>query len=54
MIKKENLPIKTCIICERPFVWRKKWHKVWNEVKYCSEKCKRLRVKKIEKKYGKL
>ena len=48
MIKKQNLPSKICIICERPFTWRKKWEKVWNEVKYCSEKCKKVKVRKIE------
>ena len=25
MIKKQNLPSKICIVCERPFMWRKKW-----------------------------
>ena len=45
MIKKQNLPSKICIICERPFTWRKKWEKVWNEVKYCSEKCKKSKEK---------
>jgi hypothetical protein len=39
-IKKENLPQKICIVCNRPFVWRKKWEKVWEEVKYCSDKCR--------------
>ncbi len=39
-IKKENLPQKICIICNRPFTWRKKWEKVWDEVKYCSDKCR--------------
>ena len=39
-IKKENLPQKVCIVCNRPFTWRKKWEKVWDEVKYCSDKCK--------------
>ncbi|MCA6329365.1 MAG: DUF2256 domain-containing protein, partial [Phenylobacterium sp.] len=24
-----------------PFAWRKKWEKVWDEVKYCSERCRR-------------
>ena len=43
MIKKENLPSKICITCKRPFTWRKKWKKVWDQVKYCSEKCKRNR-----------
>ncbi len=39
-IKKENLPQKICIVCNRPFAWRKKWEKVWGQVKYCSDKCK--------------
>ena len=43
MIKKENLPSKICIICKRPFAWRKKWKKVWDEVKYCSENAKEIK-----------
>ena len=42
-IKKEFLPQKTCAVCNRPFNWRKKWEKVWNEVKFCSEKCRSQR-----------
>ena len=40
-MKKSNLPTKVCVNCDRPFTWRKKWKNVWNEVKYCSERCKR-------------
>jgi hypothetical protein len=40
-IKKKDLPTKICPVCNRPFSWRKKWEKDWNEVKYCSEKCRR-------------
>ncbi len=43
MQKKSDLPSKTCIVCTRPFVWRKKWEKVWDEVKYCSDKCRAAR-----------
>jgi hypothetical protein len=39
-IKKANLPTKICARFGRPFTWRKKWEKVWNEVKYCSDKCR--------------
>ncbi|MBS1528059.1 MAG: DUF2256 domain-containing protein [Bacteroidetes bacterium] len=42
-IKKQNLPVKFCPICGRPFSWRKKWEKVWDEVKYCSDACRRRR-----------
>ena len=40
MIKQQNLQAKICIVCLRPFSWRKKWEKVWEEVKYCSDKCR--------------
>lgn len=39
-VKKQNLPNKICVICNRPFSWRKKWENVWEEVKYCSDKCR--------------
>ncbi|MEO0957266.1 MAG: DUF2256 domain-containing protein [Pseudomonadota bacterium] len=41
MRRKGNLPTKTCAVCGLPFVWRKKWERVWDEVKYCSERCRR-------------
>lgn len=37
---KATLPSKTCVTCGRPFAWRKKWEKVWDEVKYCSDRCR--------------
>jgi hypothetical protein len=40
-VKKQNLPEKTCPVCGLGFAWRKKWEKVWQEVKYCSERCRR-------------
>ena len=40
-VKKADLPEKLCLVCYRPFKWRKKWKKNWNEVKYCSQKCKK-------------
>ncbi|MCC4228323.1 MULTISPECIES: DUF2256 domain-containing protein [Zunongwangia] len=44
-VKKENLPQKSCPVCKRPFSWRKKWAKNWNNVIYCSEKCRRNKVR---------
>lgn len=38
--KKADLPVKMCVVCRRPFTWRRKWEKVGNEVKYCSDKCR--------------
>lgn len=41
MRKKADLPVKICAACQRPFTWRKKWQKVWDEVRYCSDACRR-------------
>ncbi|MDA7803856.1 DUF2256 domain-containing protein [Crocinitomix sp.] len=38
---KANLPSKVCLVCNKPFSWRKKWERDWENVKYCSERCKR-------------
>ncbi|MGC6437790.1 MAG: DUF2256 domain-containing protein [Flavobacteriaceae bacterium] len=27
------------MVCGRPFSWRKKWKRDWENVKYCSKKC---------------
>jgi hypothetical protein len=35
------LPTKTCTACGREMTWRKKWAKTWDEVKYCSDRCRR-------------
>ncbi|MCM8556951.1 DUF2256 domain-containing protein [Sphingomicrobium sediminis] len=45
MRKKGDLPTKDCVVCGRPFTWRKKWAKVWDDVKYCSERCRGNRGK---------
>ena len=47
-VKKQNLPEKICPVCQRPFAWRKKWAKVWDEVKYCSDRCRGERNQKSE------
>ncbi|GAB4464859.1 MAG: hypothetical protein OHK0029_35100 [Armatimonadaceae bacterium] len=36
-----NLPTKVCPVCQRPFVWRKKWERDWEQVVYCSDACRR-------------
>ncbi|MFN4910070.1 MAG: DUF2256 domain-containing protein [Flavobacteriales bacterium] len=42
-MKKQHLPIKICSVCGFSFSWRKKWEKVWDEVKYCSNRCRNQR-----------
>jgi hypothetical protein len=39
---KRFLPSKRCVACGRPMTWRKRWAKNWDEVRYCSEACRRL------------
>jgi len=34
------LPEKTCVTCGRRMVWRAKWRDVWDEVRYCSDRCR--------------
>ncbi|TAP33226.1 DUF2256 domain-containing protein [Alteromonas sp. KUL42] len=38
-MKKSELPTKVCVVCNRPFTWRKKWERDWENVKYCSKRC---------------
>ncbi|MFZ4380950.1 MAG: DUF2256 domain-containing protein [Sandarakinorhabdus sp.] len=40
MRRKADLPTKACAACGRPFAWRKKWAKDWEQVKYCSDACR--------------
>lgn len=40
MRRKSDLPTKICAQCGRPFTWRKKWERVWDEVRYCSDRCR--------------
>ncbi|MDP4908501.1 MAG: DUF2256 domain-containing protein [Burkholderiaceae bacterium] len=38
--KKADLPSKVCQRCMRPFTWRKKWERDWENVKFCSDRCR--------------
>jgi hypothetical protein len=40
MRKKSDLPEKLCAACGRPFAWRNKWERVWDEVRFCSDACR--------------
>ncbi|OZB03837.1 MAG: hypothetical protein B7X58_15210 [Marinobacter sp. 34-60-7] len=48
MHKKPHLPEKICPVCQRPFAWRKKWAKDWDNVRYCSERCRRSRADRVQ------
>ena len=38
--KKRDFSSKICVVCNRPFNWRKKWRLDWDKIKTCSHKCK--------------
>ena len=40
MRKKSDLPTKICAACGLPFTWRKKWERDWDNVRYCSDRCR--------------
>jgi hypothetical protein len=41
---KASLPSKPCLACGRPMSWRRRWARSWDEVKFCSEACRRAGV----------
>ena len=36
---------KTCKTCKKSFSWRKKWQRDWENVLYCSERCRKNKLK---------
>lgn len=39
-------PARYCKVCGRSFTWRRKWKDVWDELAYCSKRCRRRRIRK--------
>ena len=37
---------KKCVVCGRFFSWRKKWERCWENVRYCSERCRSQKNKR--------
>lgn len=54
MRRKSELPSKVCAACARPFTWRKKWEKVWDEVRFCSDACRTGRRSAARTRAGKV
>ena len=50
---KSNLPEKICVVCNRPFTWRKKWERCWDEVTCCSNSCNAQRRSSVSSSGGK-
>ena len=43
-------PDKTCATCGRRIEWRKIWERCWDEVKYCSDACRRSKPSDADRK----
>ena len=39
-VAKADLPTKICASCGLPFTWRKKWARDWEQVRFCSDRCR--------------
>ena len=42
------LPTKLCATCGRSFEWRKSWRNTWDEVRYCSKRCRGERPGRLD------
>ncbi len=42
-------PSKTCAVCGRTITWRKKWTRDWDQVRYCSDGCRRAGVTAVDR-----
>jgi hypothetical protein len=42
---KQDLPQKPCVVCGRAMTWRKSWAKNWDQVLYCSDRCRADKTK---------
>ena len=46
-VAKRDLPQKDCAACGLPFSWRKKWARDWDQVRYCSDRCRKAGAAKV-------
>jgi hypothetical protein len=37
-------PEKLCATCGRRITWRKKWARDWDQVRHCSQRCRKKRL----------
>ena len=44
-----RLETRVCAACGREFGWRRKWKQCWSQVRYCSARCRRDRVRPVDR-----
>ncbi|WP_366509815.1 DUF2256 domain-containing protein [Bosea sp. (in: a-proteobacteria)] len=49
MRRKIDLPSKKCPVCRRQFSWRRKWARNWEQVTYCSKRCRDTKGKPLQR-----
>jgi hypothetical protein len=42
-------PDKVCASCGRAFAWRRAWARDWDQVRYCSDACRRRKVRPVDR-----
>lgn len=40
---------RTCASCGRTMTWRKAWADSWEQVRYCSDACRRRRITRVDR-----
>jgi hypothetical protein len=43
-----DLAEKHCVVCGRTITWRKKWVRSWDEVRYCSDACRKRGIQPVD------
>lgn len=48
MAGRNDLPTKICASCGREFEWRKAWERAWDQVRFCSQACKKSKPDRLD------
>jgi hypothetical protein len=43
-----EMTTKICAACGRQFSWRRKWSRCWDQVRYCSQRCRRRQLRAVD------
>ncbi len=40
---------KTCASCGRAIEWRRAWARDWESIRYCSDRCRRRKLRRVDR-----
>lgn len=43
------MPTRSCATCGRSFEWRRRWRRNWDQVRYCSDRCRNHRPGAVDR-----